>query len=234
VNDRAVHLSGDVNPEQALLFTIVLPDRPPAWLTAGSRAAILTEYSMNMRQQQAEHRRLQLIDSALDVFAAKGVDGATVKDLSEAAGVAQGLLYHYFRSKQELFQAVLERHYFLPELRRIAELHGDRPAGEVLLEVALGFARMLDQHRLLVQLLMREAPSNPALMQRFERSRREGVDVLAEFLDERVASGELRAHDTHAAARLLMYAVVGAHLANTPPEPFLPTSVELMLRGLRP
>ena len=49
------------------------------------------------RRQQAEQRRAQLIDTALGVFAEKGVEGTTVKDLSEAAGVAQGLLYHYFR-----------------------------------------------------------------------------------------------------------------------------------------
>src|SRR5215472_15706233 len=90
------------------------------------------------RRRQADQRRLQLIDTALAVFAEKGLDGATVKDLSEAAGVAQGLLYHYFRSKDELFHAALDRHYFLPELRRITSTEGDRPAAEVLLDVVTG------------------------------------------------------------------------------------------------
>jgi TetR/AcrR family transcriptional regulator, cholesterol catabolism regulator len=61
------------------------------------------------RRQRAEARRVQLIDTALEVFAAKGFDAATVKDLSEAAGVAEGLLYHYFRSKEDLLRAALER-----------------------------------------------------------------------------------------------------------------------------
>src|SRR5258708_28607943 len=99
------------------------------------------------RRRQAEERRAQLLATALDVFAAKGLDGATVKDLSDAAGVAQGLLYHYFRSKEELLQAVLDEHYFLPELRRIAAPDRDRPAAEVLVELALGFARVLEQNR---------------------------------------------------------------------------------------
>src|SRR4029453_9176360 len=91
------------------------------------------------RREHAEARRLQLIDTALDVFAAKGLEAATIKDLSDAAGVAQGLLYQYFRSKEELLEAVLQRHYFLPEIRRITSPDRDRPAAEVLLEVALGF-----------------------------------------------------------------------------------------------
>src|SRR5207247_2764127 len=101
-------------------------------------AFILSEYSMNLktrsRRQQADERRAQLLATALDVFAAKGLDGATVKDLSDAAGVAQGLLYHYFRSKDELLQAVIDEHYFLPELRRIAPPDRHRPAPAALLD----------------------------------------------------------------------------------------------------
>src|ERR1041385_4982883 len=52
------------------------------------------------RRQQAEQRRIQLLDTALEVFAAHGFDGTSVKDLAEAAGVTQGLLYHYFASRR--------------------------------------------------------------------------------------------------------------------------------------
>jgi AcrR family transcriptional regulator len=184
------------------------------------------------RRRQADRRRAQLLATALDVFAAKGLDGATVKDLSDAAGVAQGLLYHYFRSKDEMLQAVLDQHYFLPELRRIAATDRDRPVAEVLLELTLGFARVLDQHRQVVQLMLREAPSNPAVAERIERGRTEGVRLLADYLASRVAAGELRPHDCEASARLLFYAVFAAHLAETAPEPFLPATVEIVLHGL--
>jgi AcrR family transcriptional regulator len=184
------------------------------------------------RREHAEARRLQLIDIALDVFAAKGLEAATVKDLSDAAGVAQGLLYHYFPSKEALLEAVLERHYFLPEIRRILSADRHRPAAEVLLEVARGFARMLDENRSVMQLMLREAPSNPLIAERIERSRREGTRLLTEYLQSRVAAGELRPHDSDAAARLLMYGVVAAHLAGTPPEPFVPAAVDILLQGL--
>ncbi|HET6320163.1 MAG TPA: TetR/AcrR family transcriptional regulator [Chloroflexota bacterium] len=184
------------------------------------------------RREHAEARRLQLIDTALDVFAAKGLEAATVKDLSDAAGVAQGLLYHYFPSKEALLEAVLERHYFLPEIRRILSADRHRPAAEVLLEVARGFARVMDENRSVMQLMLREAPSNPLIAERIERSRREGVRLLSEYLQSRVAMGELRPHDSETAARLLMYGVVAAHLAGTPPEPFVPAAVDILLQGL--
>ena len=184
------------------------------------------------RRQQAGERRAQLVATALDVFATKGLDGATVKDLSDAAGVAQGLLYHYFRSKEELLQAVLDEHYFLPELRRIAAPDRDRPAAEVLVELALGFARVLEQNRRVVQLMLREAPSNAAVAERIDRGRREGVRLLAYYLESRVAAGELRPHDCEASARLVFYAVFAAHLSGTPPEPFMPATIDIVMHGL--
>jgi AcrR family transcriptional regulator len=183
------------------------------------------------RRQQAEARRVQLIDTALEVFAAKGLDAATVKDLSEAAGVAEGLLYHYFRSKEDLLRAALERHYFLPELRRLASPDRDRPAGEVLLEVGRGFAAMLREHRPLLRVMVREAPTNPAVAERVERAQREGVRLLSEYLESRVAAGELRPHDTRATARLLLYAVLMAHLTDGLDDRFLAPVVDTILHG---
>jgi len=184
------------------------------------------------RRHQAEQRRLQLIDTALAVFAEKGVDGATVKDLSQAAGVAQGLLYHYFRSKDELLEAALERHYFLPELRRITALDRDRPAAEVLLEVVTRLAAMFRQHHLFMRVVLRESLSNPLVVERLERGRREAVRVLGDYLDSRVAAGELRPHDTETTARILAYAVAAAHLVGTPSDDFLPALVDTVLHGI--
>ena len=184
------------------------------------------------RRRQAEERRAQLMDTALNVFAQKGLEGATVKDLSEAAGVAQGLLYHYFRSKEELLRAALERHYFLPELRRITSPDRDRPTQAVLIEVGEGFAAMLRERRPLLQVMIREAPTNPAVAERIARAQRESVRLLSEYLESRVAAGELRPHDTQASARLLLYTVVMGHLTDTLDQSFLTAVVGTILHGV--
>ena len=186
----------------------------------------------SLRRRQAEARRVQFIDTALEVFAAHGFDGTSVKDLAQAAGATQGLLYHYFPSKEALLEAALERHYFLPELRRITAFDRNRPAADVLLELAQGFAHVLDEHRAVVQLMLREAPSNPTVRQRLDRGREEGVRLVADYLTSRVEAGELRPHDCENSARVLFYAVLAAHLAGTPQEPFLSAAVDILLHGL--
>jgi AcrR family transcriptional regulator len=60
-----------------------------------------------------------MIDAALGLFAEKGYENATMKDLAEACGVAAGLVYHYFDSKEDLLLAVLDKHGFAAEMERV-------------------------------------------------------------------------------------------------------------------
>lgn len=61
--------------------------------------------NMPRTKQQVEairqQRVIQILDAALDVFAHKGFHSATIADIAQKAGVAKGLLYHYYNSKEE-------------------------------------------------------------------------------------------------------------------------------------
>jgi TetR/AcrR family transcriptional regulator, cholesterol catabolism regulator len=185
------------------------------------------------RRRRADERRDQLIDTALAVFAAKGFQGATVKDLSAAAGVAPGLMYHYFRSKDDFLRAALERRYFVPELRRIAASDRSRPAAEVLRDVVAVFAAVMRENERLVRVVFQEALlANPLVVERIERGRAEAERLLVEYLQSRVAAGELRPHDAAATARLLLFAVVMAHVTGTAEDGFLAAAVETVLNGI--
>lgn len=57
---------------------------------------------------KAEHRQ-RLLEAAATEFAAKGLAGARVDDISLAAGLAKGTIYNYFDSKADVFRAVVEQ-----------------------------------------------------------------------------------------------------------------------------
>jgi AcrR family transcriptional regulator len=61
------------------------------------------------RRSDKEARRLQLLAGAAQAFAEKGVAGTTVSDIAKAAGLAQGTLYLYFASKDDVVNAVVEQ-----------------------------------------------------------------------------------------------------------------------------
>lgn len=64
-------------------------------------------------QDAAAERRRQILDAAVRVFARQGFHASRVSDIADEAGVAYGLLYHYFRSKDELLDTVFTERWEL-------------------------------------------------------------------------------------------------------------------------
>jgi AcrR family transcriptional regulator len=56
-----------------------------------------------------EKRRSELLEAATSVFARKGYWAASITDIIDAAGVARGSFYRYFRSKQKIFVAIVDQ-----------------------------------------------------------------------------------------------------------------------------
>jgi AcrR family transcriptional regulator len=57
----------------------------------------------------AAERRQQLVETALELFAARGMHGTSMDDIAEAAGVTKPVLYQHFRSKRALFLELLDQ-----------------------------------------------------------------------------------------------------------------------------
>src|ERR1043166_6788799 len=73
---------------------------------------------LSARRRRGERTRASILAVAERIFAEPGPEGARTDVIASAAGVNKALLYYYFRSKHELFRAVLEEH--LSEFRRLA------------------------------------------------------------------------------------------------------------------
>ena len=59
-------------------------------------------------RMSATDRKRQLLETALDLFSRKGFEGTTTKELASAAGVAEGIIFRHFPSKQALYTAALD------------------------------------------------------------------------------------------------------------------------------
>lgn len=60
------------------------------------------------RRVSREDKRRRIVDAAVEVFAEKGFFGARVSEIAEAAGVADGTIYLYFKSKDDILIAIFE------------------------------------------------------------------------------------------------------------------------------
>ncbi|HYZ76216.1 MAG TPA: TetR/AcrR family transcriptional regulator [Gaiellaceae bacterium] len=123
---------------------------------------------MTDRSVTAEEKRRLILDAAVRVFARKGFHTCRVGDISEEAGVAHGLLYHYFSSKDELLEAVF-RETWSDLLAAIREVEvSDAPAREQLRQVAAIMLRAWRRQPDLVRVLVREVARSPALLGRVD------------------------------------------------------------------
>ncbi|MEM7136062.1 MAG: TetR/AcrR family transcriptional regulator [Myxococcota bacterium] len=77
-------------------------------------------------------RRAQLLDVGLEVFAKDGLDATNLDDVAAAAGVTKPVVYHYFKNKQDFFDAIAER-----EMRRAVKLVEEASDGAVTYEAAV-------------------------------------------------------------------------------------------------
>lgn len=184
------------------------------------------------RRTQADARREQFLDVALTLFSERGFDGTSMKDLAQATGVAPGLVYHYFASKNELLAAVLAERSFFPKLRALLKDLPDLPVAEVLTELAERFEAMLSERERVVRLVAHEAQTDPRIRAELSRRIDDAVSLVARYLQTRVAVGDVRPHDSVTAARAIFFTLVMYHLTGTPPDGAPGALVRTILDGL--
>jgi AcrR family transcriptional regulator len=187
----------------------------------------------NARARQADRRRSELIDTALRLFAERGFRATTIADIATATGTAHGLVYHYFGGKDELLEAVLDRYTFLPRLRELLAVSPDRPAREVLAEIAVGLSAMLRDRPEVLRLVVMESPTNPIVAKALAQVTEEGLSLLTDYLRARMVAGELRIHDPSVPAKALFWAIITKHLGPTDADGFETDLVAVLLDGIR-
>lgn len=164
------------------------------------------------RQLRKDARSGEILSAALGVFHAKGFAAATIADVARAAGVANGTVYLYFPSKQDLFKAVV-CDLVAPNIERIEEAALAQPTPTAQLRTALELwaAAMQNGRGCLAKLLIAEAGNFPDMVAFFRREVSERVrQMLRQIIEAGVACGEFRPCDVVAVVRMLTASLVMA------------------------
>ncbi len=141
--------------------------------------------------EQSIDRRTQLLEAAVRVFARKGFHTCRVGEIAEEAGVAHGLLYHYFASKDEVLETIFRETWsgLLTAIERV-ESSGE-PAREQLRQVAAILLRSWRHDPDLVRVLVREIGRGQGLQSRVGEIG-EAFLAIERIVRRGQADGELR------------------------------------------
>lgn len=90
------------------------------------RQSVGNEGGVTMRVvKEAAERRNEILDAADELFSQKGFDGTSTNDILGKVGIARGTLYHHFKSKEDIMDALIER-YSVRLLSAAQEIASDK------------------------------------------------------------------------------------------------------------
>jgi len=146
----------------------------------------------------------RIVEAGRKLFAKKGFHATGMRDIAKLARVSIGSLYHHFRSKDELFLAVVRREFETRLAQAKGLLAQGLPAPEVLRQVMEMYLSSLGDPDS-VQLLSRAwAPEDPRLWKRLGALLEEYARAIAAILKEAADAGKIRpVHPLLAAYALL-------------------------------
>ena len=157
-----------------------------------------------VRSRDGIATRARIEKEALHLFAAKGVDGTTIRDISLAVGGADAALYRYFVSKEEIASAIFSRHYgaLAQEIRRVAERA--LPLRETVSKLVALLCRLFDEEPDIFGFIL----LNQHAHLRYVQSQDNAVDEIVAIMKSAHARGQTTVADADLAAAMALGAVL--------------------------
>lgn len=168
---------------------------------------------MTTRSAKKARRQQDILLAALHVFSRDGFSAARTDDVAEEAGVSKGTLYLYFKSKEDMFKAVIEDNLrpVLDEATKLS-LEGKLSAEEQLTTMLKFFYENVlnTERRQILRLVIAEGPNFPDIAKfHYENIIAPAQALTKDLIAKGVASGEFR----DIPGDYLTKAIVGSALA---------------------
>ena len=148
-------------------------------------------------------KRRQIVDGAREIFLARGFDAASMGDIAKAAGVSKGTLYVYFKSKEELFAAIVQQECCTHAEGVFALDDRDNDVQAVLTRIGTEFVNFLcrPEKASSLRIVIAIAERMPEIGKAFyETGPGNGIARLKSYLEAQVAAGVLGVDDCEVAA----------------------------------
>jgi TetR/AcrR family fatty acid metabolism transcriptional regulator len=146
------------------------------------------------RESRSNDKRGRILDAAVKVFAERGFHSATVAEIARAAGVADGTIYLYFKSKDDLLLRLFDEKMTELVAEAKAEVSQQRTAPDRLRRFIQLHLALVERSPELASVLIVELRQSAQFLKAADRNKLAAyVDLIAEVVRDGQASGELEA-----------------------------------------
>ena len=160
-----------------------------------------------MSQIKQDQRKYQILDAALEVIVDKGYEGSSMTDIVNKSKMSKGAIYWYFKSKKEVYLALVNHwvHYYSPTLNYIVE--DDQPASVQLKELFNYFITQYETDQTIfkaVAVFWSLASRDNDFKEKFDKVYSEFHGLIEKILIKGVDTKEFKNIDTKIAALSIM------------------------------
>jgi len=170
-------------------------------------------------RMSAEDRRLQILRVAVSLFSQRGFVGTTTKEIAQAAGVSEAMVFRHFATKQELYSAILDHKAcsgdsMHPE-EMVAEALSEKDDRAVFERLAVGALEHHECDPEFQRLLLHAALEGHELAQMFfEKFVRRVYELLGDYIAERQRDGAMVQMDPAIVVRAFVGMIIHHSLNN--------------------
>jgi AcrR family transcriptional regulator len=162
---------------------------------------------MSDRDDLEHQRKKQILDAAERVFAERGFDKARMDDIVQESGLSKGALYWYYKSKDALIRALLDR-VFISEMREAEELVTMEASARDRLKIFVQFAvreykrfeKLLPLAYEFIALAYRNKTVRETVIGYFTHY----AEIIAEVIQQGIETGEFKPCDPQSVAIALI------------------------------
>lgn len=172
--------------------------------------------SGHVKHRNSVETRAAILKAAEQIYAESGLAGARTEAIAAAAGVNKALLYYYFKSKEDLYQAVIgsQLREFRLQTQKVLSTQG--PAGPILLRYVTYHFDFIGTHPSYPRIFQRMLMEEDRTLERIAREHSIPLSkLLIALLERGVKSGEFRRLDPE--HTLVSIAGLTAHYFNVAP-----------------
>lgn len=192
----------------------------------------------------AEERRRQIVEAAVELFSRKGFRGTRTREIAEAAGISEAMIFKHFATKRDLYSAMIEAKCATEELlARAAIAAKNHDDAGVLRAVGLKMIEQTEADPSLMRLLLFSALEGHELSDIFFESRVKTLhEFLSNYIRKRIEEKRFRSMDALIVARgfigmvvhyLLIHELFGVKRPlRSSPEEVVEQFVSVFLRGI--
>jgi len=148
--------------------------------------------------QARSPRREAIMDAALELFGKSGLDGTSVETIARDAGIGKGTVYLYFKSKDEILDAIFAERWPGPYLQhRLPDILSpkaieDLPLEEVLRNLGNMFLEAVEENLIVLRLALSEVYRFPDKAEHlFENTFLKANRIIASFLETQEKAGRI-------------------------------------------